>query len=266
MTDAAYPAPRSICGAPATPASPADPAGYRCDRQVADVEALRRHLGGDRIDVLAHSAASDLALLYAARHPERIRTLTLVTSRARALGLDHTHEHRMEAAALRAAEPWFDSAHQAYQAIWAGTATDAEWDAGTPFFYGRWDATAQAHAASEVEQTNEEAAEIYAASGAFDPAATRSTLAALSAPVLVLAGELDGGPRPHVAAAAQLLPGAELCVQAGGGHSPWLDDPVQFARTVGSFLDRSVPPAHRVSSPSCRQVRSPGSARSSDSC
>ncbi|QTZ90249.1 alpha/beta fold hydrolase [Streptomyces auratus] len=246
---------------------PADPAGYRCDRQVADVEALRRHLGRDRIDVLAHSAAGDLALLYAARHPEHTRTLTLVTCRARALGLDYTHEHRMEAAALRAAEPWFDSAHQAYQAIWAGTATDAEWDAGAPFFYGRWDAAAQAHAASEVEQTNEEAAEIYAASGAFDPAATRSALASLSAPVLVLAGELDGGPRPHVAAAtAQLLPGAELCVQAGGGHYPWLDDPVQFARTVGSFLDRSVPPAHRVSSSSCRQVRSPGSAQSADSC
>lgn len=225
---------------------PADPAGYRCDRQVADVEALRRHLGLDRVDVLAHSAAGDLALLHAARYPERIRTLTLVTARARALGIDYTHEHRMEAAALRTAEPWFDSARKAYQAytaIWAGTATDAEWEAAAPFFYGRWDATAQAHAASEVEQTNDEAAEIYAASGAFDPAATRSALAALSAPVLVLAGELDSGPRPRVAAAtARLLPGAELSVQAGGGHYPWLDDPVHFTRTVGSFLDRSVQP------------------------
>ncbi|MFF3744566.1 alpha/beta fold hydrolase [Streptomyces kronopolitis] len=32
---------------------PTDPAGYRCDPQVADVEALRRHLGLDRVDVLA---------------------------------------------------------------------------------------------------------------------------------------------------------------------------------------------------------------------
>ncbi|MEV6566598.1 alpha/beta fold hydrolase [Streptomyces kronopolitis] len=225
--------------------TPTDPAGYRCDRQVADVEALRHHLGLDRVDVLAHSAAGDLALLHAARHPARIRTLTLVTARARALGIDYTHEHRMEAAALRTAEPWFDSAHEAYRAIWAGTATDAQWEAATPFFYGRWDATAQAHAAGEAAQTNDEAGESYAASGAFDPPATRAALAALSAPVLLLAGELDSGPRPHVAAAAaRLLPGAELSVQPGAGHYPWLDDPVHFTRTVGAFLDRPVrPPA-----------------------
>ncbi|MFE2227660.1 alpha/beta fold hydrolase [Streptomyces kronopolitis] len=222
---------------------PTDPAGYRCDRQVTDVEALRRHLGLDRVDVLAHSAAGDLALLHAARHPSHIRTLTLVTARARALGIDFTHEHRMEAAALRTAEPWFDSAHEAYKAIWAGTATDAEWDACTPFFYGRWDATAQEHAAAEVAQTNDEAAEVYGASGAFDPPTTRAALAALSAPVLLLAGELDSGPRPHVAAAAaRLLPGAELSVQPGGGHYPWLDDPVHFTRTVGAFLDRAAQP------------------------
>lgn len=36
-------------------AAPADPASYRCDRQVDDVEALRAQLGRDRLDLLAHS-------------------------------------------------------------------------------------------------------------------------------------------------------------------------------------------------------------------
>ncbi|MFI0714640.1 alpha/beta fold hydrolase [Streptomyces inhibens] len=220
---------------------PVDPATYRCDRQVLDVEALRRHLGLDRVDVLAHSAAGDLALLHAARYPERIRTLSLITARARALGVDFTVEHRLEAAALRTAEPWFGSARDAFEAVWAGTATDADFDAATPFFYGRWDAAAQAHAASEVAQCNEEAAEIYASSGAFEPAATRAAIAALRAPVLVLAGELDGGPLPRIAAAAaQLFPQAELTVQPGSGHYPWLDDPEHFTRTVGTFLRQSV--------------------------
>lgn len=53
---------------------PEDPSTYRCDHLVDDVEALREHLGLDRIDVLAHSAGADLALLYAARHPDRLRT------------------------------------------------------------------------------------------------------------------------------------------------------------------------------------------------
>ncbi|MBK6028018.1 alpha/beta fold hydrolase, partial [Streptomyces sp. MBT59] len=40
---------------------PEDPSTYRCDRLVDDVEALREHLGLERIDVLAHSAGADLA-------------------------------------------------------------------------------------------------------------------------------------------------------------------------------------------------------------
>lgn len=48
---------------------PADPSTYRCDRQADDVEALRVRLGLERVDLLAHSAAGDLALLYAARYP-----------------------------------------------------------------------------------------------------------------------------------------------------------------------------------------------------
>jgi pimeloyl-ACP methyl ester carboxylesterase len=210
---------------------------YRCDRQVADVEALRRHLGLERVDVLAHSAAGDLALLYAAEHPERVATLTLVAARARAIGVDFTEEHRKEAAALRAAEPWYGPAREAYEAVWAGTATDGDREGIVPFFHGRWDEAAQRHAASAAAQCNEAAAGIYAAARVFTPAATLAALAGLDAPVLVLAGELDGGPRPHVAeAVAGMLPRAELAVQPGGGHFPWLDDPGHFVRTVDRFL------------------------------
>ncbi|MFE3653957.1 alpha/beta fold hydrolase [Streptomyces sp. NPDC059152] len=216
---------------------PAAPATYRCDRQVDDVEALRAHLGLERVDVLAHSAAGDLALLYAARFPERIRSLTLVTARARALGIDFTEAHRREAAALRSAEPWFPAAYRCYETVWAGSATDADWDAIAPFFYGRWDAAAQEHAACEVAQSNEEAGERYAADGAFDPVAARAALATLDVPVLLLAGELDSGPLPRVAAEiAALLPGAILAVQPGAGHYPWLDDPDRFTGTIRDFL------------------------------
>ncbi|MFF0290551.1 alpha/beta fold hydrolase [Streptomyces sp. NPDC005262] len=216
---------------------PADPATYRVDRQVADVEAFREHLGLDRVDVLAHSAGGDLAILHAARHPRRVRTLTLITARARALGVDFTEEHRREAAAQRTAEPWFKTARDAYEAVRAGSATDADWDAIAPFFYGRWDAAARAHAAADVEQSNYEAADIYASDGAFAPAAARDAVATLDARVLILAGELDSGPLPRVAATvAGLFPKAELAVQPGAGHFPWLDDPFRFSGTVETFL------------------------------
>ncbi|MCM2430559.1 alpha/beta fold hydrolase [Streptomyces sp. RKAG337] len=221
---------------------PVDPASYRCDRQVVDVEAFRDHLGLERVDVLAHSAAGDLAILHAAQHPRRIRTLTLITARARALGVDFTEEHRREAAALRTAEPWFEAAHDAYERVWAGSATDADRDAISPFFYGRWDTAAQAHAAAEVRQSNDEAADRYASSGAFDPAATRAAIAASDARVLLLAGERDSGPLPRVAAdIAELFPRAEVAVQPAAGHFPWLDDPRQFTGTVEAFLARGGP-------------------------
>ncbi|WP_432140646.1 alpha/beta fold hydrolase [Streptomyces sp. bgisy084] len=224
---------------------PADPATYRCDRQVADVEALRLHLGLDRVDLLAHSAAGDLALLYAARHPQRVRTLTLITARARALGVDFTEAHRREAAALRSAEPWFRAAYDAYERVWAGSVADADWDAIAPFFYGRWDAAAQAHAASEVAQAHDEAAEIYASGDAFAPDEARAAVAGMEAPVLLLAGELDSGPLPRIAAdIAQLMPRAELVVQPGAGHYPWLDDPGRFTRTLATFLGQE--PAGRA--------------------
>jgi pimeloyl-ACP methyl ester carboxylesterase len=220
-------------------AVPADPSTYRCDRQVPDVEALRRHLGLDHIDVLAHSAAGDLALLYAAGHPERVRTLTLITARARALGIDFTEEHRREAAALRSAEPWFAATRDSFEACLAGTATGADWDAIVPYFYGRWDAAAQAHAARDVAQSNEKAGDIYASPGAFDPATTRAAIAALRAPVLLLAGELDSGPRPRIATTiARLFPHAEVTMQPSAGHFPWLDDPDHFTGTVNAFLAR----------------------------
>ncbi|PWI40915.1 alpha/beta hydrolase [Streptomyces sp. ICBB 8177] len=213
---------------------PADPGTYRCDRLVDDVEALRRHLGLERVDLLAHSAAGDLALQYAGRYPHRVRALCMITARARVLGVEFTTAHRAQAADLRAGEPWAAGARAAYDAIWAGTATDADFDTAAPFFYGRWDEAARAHAASDAEQTNDAAAQAYTAPGAFEP-----LTAVPDVPVLVLAGELDSAPRPAVAEEiAGRFRRAEVVVQPGAGHYPWLDDPARFSGAVEAFLGR----------------------------
>lgn len=61
--------------------SPA-PETPRIDDWVADVEAVRRSLGADRVDLLGHSFGGYLALSYAADHPERVRRMVLVASAA----------------------------------------------------------------------------------------------------------------------------------------------------------------------------------------
>ncbi|WP_200308882.1 alpha/beta fold hydrolase, partial [Streptomyces adelaidensis] len=215
---------------------PADPATYRCDRQIDDVEALRVHLGLERMDLLAHSAGGNLAMLYAARHPHRVSRLALIAATPWAVGLPVTAEDRLAAARLRENEPWFAEAYPAFEAAWTGRGSFD--DAMMPFFYGRWDAAARAHMAAEEHQTNDEASALYGSTGAYDPPTTRAALAKLAAPVLVHAGELDTGPTPGLARrVADLFPDARFALQPGGGHFPWLDDPEWFVRCVTEFLD-----------------------------
>ncbi|ROQ67279.1 pimeloyl-ACP methyl ester carboxylesterase [Streptomyces sp. 840.1] len=215
-------------------AVPQDASSYRCDRLVDDVEALREHLGLPRTDLLAHSAGTNIATLYAARFPQRVGRLALITPSTRAVGIEITGQERMELAALRKGEPWYPEAITALEALTRGAEGDRE--AVAPFFYGRWDAAAREHSAASRPQ-NPEAVAGFGAEGAFDPGATRAALAGFGSPVLLLAGEFDlNSPPSAVAGFAALFPGAEFVVQPGAGHYPWLDDAGRFTSSVAAFL------------------------------
>ncbi|MFE5793396.1 alpha/beta fold hydrolase [Streptomyces sp. NPDC056503] len=222
-------------------AVPADPGTYRCDRQVGDVEALRAHLGLERVDLLGHSAAGNLAVLYAAAHPERIRSLVLVASVTRALGAAITDEEWDRAVRVFADRDWYPEARAALDGIGPETPLPQVYDIAVPFSYGRWDAAARAHAADGARATRWEAAVAFHGDGAYDPAATRRAVGALTAPVLVVGGEYDAGPTPAMAAeTAAHFPAGERFVQPGAGHYPWIDDPDAFVRAVAAFLDPDV--------------------------
>ncbi|WP_189110712.1 alpha/beta fold hydrolase [Streptomyces camponoticapitis] len=218
-------------------AVPADSASYRCDRLVDDVEALREHLGLDRMDLLGHSSGVNLAALYVARHPERVGRLALITPSVRAVGIPIPGEVRRETVRPRHDEPWFPEAYAALEAITEGRATADTWQAITPFSYGRWDEEAQTYESAGKAQRNDEAAGVFAGEGAFDPESTREALGRFERPVLLLAGEVDPGAPPVVAAEfAGLFPNAELVVQPGAGHFPWRDDPGRFMAATSAFL------------------------------
>ncbi|MFJ7215615.1 alpha/beta fold hydrolase [Amycolatopsis sp. NPDC098790] len=217
--------------------APADPGTYRCDRQVEDVEALRKHLGLDRLDLLGHSAGASLAVLYAARYPGRLRRLLLVAPSPRAVGLQLSVDDRRRIMARRAGAPWFDAAAAAYDAIAARTATSADWAAVAPMYYGRWDDAARQHQATEAGQRNGAAARVYNADGAFEPEVTRAALGGVECPVLVLAGDLDWIASPAVAREfAGLFPDGRVVVLPGAAHYPWLDDAAGFGSAVAGFL------------------------------
>ena len=218
-------------------ADPADPATFRVDWLIGDVESLRAELGLDRMDLLAHSAGAVLATLYAAAHPQHLSRLILVTPGLAAAGVEGTEEQFRAALARRAAEPWYPAALAALEKIMAGDLSMEAFAASRPFFYGRWDQAAQAHATAGVSERHQAAREGFFAGATIDPPAARAALNKLTAPVLLYAGDLDPMVTPAmVRAAAPLFSDAIVAVQPGAAHFPWVDDPAAFAAAVGPFL------------------------------
>lgn len=213
----------------------ADPSTLRFDLHVDDVEAYRAHAGLGAVDLLAHSAGTAIAVRYALRYPQHVRRLVLVTPSLRALGVAPDPTALRIAAQTRSDEPWYAGVVDALEAVLGGSMAASDWAALAPFYYGRWDDVAQAHARAADALRLPDAPQAYYAAGA--PVVTAEELAGLDMPVLLVAGGVD--PLPAAAAvkeAAQLFPRSSVVVQPGAGHYPWLDDPALFRAAIGEFL------------------------------
>jgi pimeloyl-ACP methyl ester carboxylesterase len=223
-------------------ASPEDPATFSVNRLVSDVEALRAELGLEQMDLLAHSAGSVLATLYAAEYPERLSRLALITPGLAAVGIEGSAEERQAGLAARSAEPWYPVALAALEQIYAGSRSLDDFRASRPFYYGRWDETVKAHAAVGISERHQAAREGFFADAVIDPPATRAALTKLAAPVLLYVGAID--PMVTLAQAEEAAPlfgSATVVVQPGASHFPWIDDPAVFVSAISAFLGSPSP-------------------------
>lgn len=210
-----------------------DAASHRADRIAADVAMLVDHLRAAPVDVLAHSAGANVALLLAERRPDQVARLVLVTPGTRAVGIDSEDEEWEAALERRSAEPWYDELRAALE---ADEPTGEQQLQSEALFYGRWDDRARHHAASDALQRNV-AATGWFHEGAYDPARTREGLANLAVPVRILRGELDPWPNARGAdELAALFRDATVTVLPGAGHFPWLDDPAAYVGAVRRAL------------------------------
>ena len=209
------------------PDSDAD--SHRADRIAADVATLVDHLRMAPLDVLAHSAGANVAILLAERRPDLVSRLVLVTPGTRVLGIDPEEAEWETALERRADEPWYDEVRAALE---ADEPSPEQALLGQALMYGRWDERARAHAATDGPQRNVDATGWFH-DGAYDPQRSRETLAGLKIPVRILLGELD--PWPNARAGEELaaaFPDAQVTVLPGAGHFPWVDDPGSYAAAV----------------------------------
>jgi len=198
--------------------------------QIADLEALRAHLGYEKIDLLGHSWGGYLAMAYAARHPERIAHLVILDSAAprwqdtRFLFEDvypETVERQKDLAYAMALgdEPAVTSYLHEYMSMLfvSPEKRDAFLAAAPSFAYSR-----------AINQT------LNADIARFD---LNPELAKFRFPTLIGTGRYDFNVAPSTAYKIhKAIPGSRFVVFEHSGHLPFFEEPEAFRKVLEDFL------------------------------
>lgn len=201
-----------------------------------DVEALREHLGLSHLTIVAHSAGTHLAMAYAARYPDAVSAMLLVTPPS-----THLVDVASDVEELRAArrgDPVFDEAEAALTAgpDLSDDEAFAAWHlASAPATYAAWTSVEREHA--RVGKVDPAAARAFF--GAEPPEDLAALLSAVRAPVRIVGGAQDctTGVAP-VVALAELFPAGEVVLLEECGHYPWVEQPELFREVAEEFLYR----------------------------
>jgi pimeloyl-ACP methyl ester carboxylesterase len=203
---------------------PADPSDYDLEAYADDLEALRGHLGLERLDLLGHSHGGFVAMTWAAAHPDRVGRLILANTTPRFT--DAIREARRTRVASHHGQPYFEDAMAALRAHGSGEyATDDDlaelYRRESPLFAPLGADTATMHAALGQAGATADALRHFNdhVAGGMD---LRPRLALVDAATLVIAGDEDAfGPSTQEELAAA-LPNATLVVLPGVDHFPFL--------------------------------------------
>jgi proline iminopeptidase len=215
------------------------------DDHVNDLEALRRHLGLEKITVLAHSFGPAIAALYAIKHPDRVdRMIFLGPIPPRKATFFEDYGAALSA---RLTTKQIER-QQELQAMYGDANADViavcreYWSIGTPPRVARSLSptlvksdfcTASAAAIRfGMTKTNEAT---FASLGDWDWTAD---LVRVSAPVLVIHGEEDAIPMKLVEEWATALPSARLLRLPDTAHFPHAERPEIVFPAIEEFLAR----------------------------
>ena len=210
---------------------------YNLDENVEDMEALRIHLGIEKIVSVGTSYGGMVAMAHAARYPHSVSKLLLIVTaahagfNARAQQIVATRGNALEIEAARK--------------LWAGELTTV--DAMRDFFRSTWALYSTTFNESK-RATNEESLQrfIYspdAMNQAFAPGGflqsydLRPELKNIIAPTLILAGRHDWICAPEFSEEIhKLIPSSQLKIFEKSSHSIRGDEPEEFHQTVREFI------------------------------
>ncbi len=196
---------------------------YTFDRLLADLEAVVAERNLAPFHLLGHSMGGILAMRYAIAHPEQLASLILMDTAGAAAG--------------QIPQAWVDRVLALARN--EGMGAVAEMMIG---FMDRQEPAPRAEVRDRIrfKLTNMDVEAFGALSAALNTyPPLLDDLTKLDLPVTVLVGENDVGLRPGADALAAAIPGAELVVIPGAGHSPQEDDPPTWTAAVSAHLARA---------------------------
>jgi len=209
--------------------APSEPAkGYALGDLAEDLEALRLHLDLEKLDLLGQSAGAWVPMQYAARHPDRVAHLVLLTPSRIPIPLQPGELDRPALAKhYFGAEPWFPAAIAAF----GEDGNPADY---APIIYAADTPAVRAHGGRpDNGPQNIEARNAFWSAG-FD----RAELDQLTAPVTIIAGDRDvvtGPLAPEIL--ASWFPSVRVSWLRGVGHLPWVVEPVATAAAIEAALN-----------------------------
>lgn len=202
-----------------------DPVGpHTIERYVADLDAVRGHLGHESWIVGGHSFGATIALRYALAHPERTAALLYVSG----VGTGSAWHAAATAEADRRLAADQRQRRDALAAAARTPAEEVEWRAlhWLPDFVGP-----DAHAHT-TDLARAGGPICFAANRALDAEVRADDEAdvlercrRLDVPALLLHGAEDPRPPWALDALAEALPQARVVVIPGAGHRPWVEAP-----------------------------------------
>lgn len=223
---------------------PADTTAFGLDAHVADLEAIRAHLGVERMAVAGHSWGTLVAAAYAAAHPARVTRLLLLTPpppergrffdefrRRIARRTDSTLTARQRAAFASTSGDPLQRCRDAIRLVMVPYFPDS----GT---MGRMRGTWCDAPGDALGTTLTTMRRTWAAVGAWD---LTSSLRGLPMPTLVVLGSDDVVPLDDGKRWVTALPNGRFVVVPHAGHYPWLDAPAPFFRATKTFLEGRWP-------------------------
>ena len=208
--------------------------------QIADIERIRRILGDDQLILVGHSWGGFLASLYAAEFPEHVAALILV-SPAYTLVMPQPDASSDLFASVREKLPQDEQAgYDTFMADYLNFNTlfqksEADLVAMNEQFGRYYVQAIHSQLPQQGRAGGWMAWGMYVSMGQRHD--YRAALRQVRAPVLVIHGAEDLQSEAATQTYADAFPNAQFAVIERAGHFSFEDQPEEFARIVGQFLD-----------------------------